>query len=80
RILANLGSNYLLTNTATEIQFGTIKPNGEIVVTRINQLPDSIPTNNPNARCYWILNNYGTKNFSSILNLKLSSAVGPPFR
>ncbi|MBK8699275.1 MAG: PKD domain-containing protein [Saprospiraceae bacterium] len=35
-------------------------PNGEVVVTRINQLPDTLPQGLVNPTCYWVANNYGT--------------------
>lgn len=39
-------------------------PNGEVVVTRINQLPDQVPGATQNPKCYWVINNYGTNTFT----------------
>ncbi|MBK9736018.1 MAG: hypothetical protein IPO92_14100 [Saprospiraceae bacterium] len=40
--------------------FSGTYPNGEVVVTKINQLPDSSPSSYFLPDCYWIVNNYGT--------------------
>ena len=46
-------------------------PNGEIVVTRLNQFPNSLPSLKPFSHSYWVINNYGTNNTFSALS-KLS--------
>ena len=35
-------------------------PNGEVVVTKINQLPDVYPVGSFQADSYWVINNYGS--------------------
>lgn len=40
--------------------FSGIYPNGDVYFTKINQLPDQFPAGLMNARCYWLLNNYGS--------------------
>ncbi|MBK8888341.1 MAG: hypothetical protein IPN46_18125, partial [Saprospiraceae bacterium] len=42
-------------------------PNGEVVVTRINQLPNIVPVIGFQSNKYWILNNYGSNPTFSIL-------------
>ena len=47
-------------------------PNGEVVVTRINQLPNIVPSSGFQSNKYWILNNYGSNaNFSIPDSIKL---------
>ncbi len=43
---------------------GGTYPNGEVVVTRINQLPDQVPGASQNPNRYWVISNYGTNTFS----------------
>ncbi|MGB0403241.1 MAG: LamG-like jellyroll fold domain-containing protein [Salibacteraceae bacterium] len=79
RVFINSSNNFVLPNTESEIQFGTTTPNNEIVLTRINIAPDSLKTNNPHSDSYWVLNNYGTKNFSPVATIKLKPKAGVPF-
>ena len=69
---------YSFENTGLEIEFGTSHPEGEIVVSRLNVLPDSLPNSNPSVRNYWIINNYGTVDFSAMQNIKFKSGCGLP--
>jgi hypothetical protein len=48
--------------TGIDLEFGATGtyPDGEIVLTRINQRPDVIPGDSPAAKAYWVINNYGT--------------------
>ncbi len=69
---------YDFANEGLNIDFssGTL-PMGDIVVTRINQLPDSIPNIFPGIGCYWIVNNYGANSSISALNgLEFSPYAG----
>lgn len=50
---------------------GTL-PNGEIVVTRINQQPNILPNTSFPANKYWVINNYGTNTtFASLDSIRL---------
>ena len=44
----------------------SVIPNGEVVVSRINQLPDTIPALFNSSRSYWIADNYGTNSVFSL--------------
>ncbi len=47
-------------------------PDGELVVTRINQLPDSIPYGGASDHVYYVINNYGNnQTFNSIVALSI---------
>jgi photosystem II stability/assembly factor-like uncharacterized protein len=62
RLNVNSGGAKVFTNTGVTMTFpntGTI-PNGDIVVTRLNNQPDQKPSTNPTAASYWIINNFGT--------------------
>ncbi len=80
RIIISSSNNYVLPNTGTEIRFGATTPGKEVVVTRIDIAPDSLPNSNPHSNAYWILNNYGIRNFSSLTSLKLKPHFGIPFK
>lgn len=42
-------------------------PNGNLVVTKINQLPDTLFVNGILPKAYWVVNNYGTnQNFATL--------------
>ncbi|MBC7884535.1 MAG: PKD domain-containing protein, partial [Saprospiraceae bacterium] len=43
-------------------------PNGDVVVTKINQLPDQIPDTYYPPDAYWIVNNYGTNSTFTTLD------------
>lgn len=46
-------------------------PNGEVVVSKINQLPDFLPNTGTAPNCYYIVNNYGSNtNFSTLDSIK----------
>ena len=57
--------NHNFTNTGFNCDWssGTVFPNGEVVVSRINLHPDQLPSQNWNARSYWIMDNYGANSF-----------------
>lgn len=78
RMDINSSGIYSFSNEGVNIDFasGTI-PGGEIVVTRINQTPDSVPNTYPGVGCYWIVNNYGTNNtFSALNEIQFTSSAG----
>lgn len=64
-------------STGLDIYFnpsGTV-PNGEVVCTRINLLPDVLPASFQPTPCYWILDNYGPNStFSNPDSIRFSSA------
>ena len=69
---------YSFDKAGVEIEFGNTNPGGDIVVSRLNVLPDSLPNSNPSVRNYWIINNYGTGDFSALWNIKFKSGCGMP--
>ena len=77
RINVNSGGEYTFGDTGLSATFpgSGVFPNGELVATRINLLPNEIPNDNPNIGNYWIVNNYGTTAFSPLENFRLS----PPY-
>lgn len=79
RLLVVSNSIYTWPSSNTRIDFGSTTPNDEVVVTRLNVLPDSLPNANPHTGHYWIVNNYGNINFSILDHLKLKTANGQPF-
>lgn len=48
--------------TGVDLEFGSTGtyPDGEIVLTRINQHPDTLTLDSPTSKAYWIINNYGS--------------------
>ena len=66
-------------STETEFAFGTLNPTGEVVVSRINYLPDSLPSTNSNTGNYWIVNNYGVDPIDPLMQMKLKSVNGYPY-
>jgi photosystem II stability/assembly factor-like uncharacterized protein len=63
-------------NINTTLQFGGTVPNGEIVINRLNYMPDQVPAcdNYFSDKHYWILNNYGSNTtFTAPTTLQLSN-------
>ena len=80
RLTANTSGIFNWSSSNTQIDFGNASANGEIVVSRLNILPDSLPNSNPNTDYYWIINNYGNNStFSALDHLRLKTASGQPF-
>ncbi len=54
----------------TKIAFTTsgTNPNGDVVVTKINQKPDALPNSINTPNCYWVINNYGTNSTFAALD------------
>lgn len=72
----NMNTNGAYTSTETDVEItipnGT-SPNGEVVVSRLNVLPNVLPNANPNSKCYWIINNYGSnQSFSDLSHLSFT--------
>jgi len=79
RLTVTSSSAYTWNSSNTQIDFGFTHPGGEVVVSRLNVLPDSLPNSNPSTGHYWIVNNYGNLNFTNLDHLKLKTATGLPF-
>ena len=78
-IEVNASGAYTFGETGAELTFAenTTHPNGEIVVSRLDVLPNVIPTENPvqsqNLQQYWIVNNYGVNStITALENLEIS--------
>jgi len=68
--------DYLFTGTGVTLHFpGPVVPNGEMVVSRLNSLPDSLPARYRNfAPPYWVIHNWGTNaSFTPVTSLQLSA-------
>ena len=78
RLSVNSSGKYYFPNTETTMDFQSSTPNGELVVTRIHSLPDSLPNTNPYVSNYWILNNYGSSNFAALDSIKLKPSNSVP--
>lgn len=62
--------------TGLDLTFaGTGKyPNGEVVISRLNVQPDTIPSTTPVSMSYWIVNNYGpNKTISSLTDITFNN-------
>ena len=67
---------YDFTGTGMTLTFpGPVVPNGEMVVSRLNSLPDSLPTGyQPVGNQYWIVHNWGSNaNFTALASMQLDS-------
>lgn len=76
------GKRHGFDGTGLTLLFGTGAnlPNGEVVVTRLNVRPDTVPATPAYALpAYWILRNYGsTVNFSSPVAVEFKNLPGIP--
>ncbi len=71
---------YDFTGTGALLSFpagGSLYP-GEIVVTRLENLPSVLPNSNPNVGCYWILQGYGSDHFTALSDIRLTPFSGEP--
>ncbi len=63
------------TNEGLELTFppsGTY-PNGELVVTRLDTVPDFSPSEDEGSNKYWVIHNFGANNnFSALTNIKFT--------
>jgi photosystem II stability/assembly factor-like uncharacterized protein len=72
RITVNSGGLKDFVNADARLYFkstGTL-PNGDVVVTKINQLPDQSPVTTGLPSAYWIINNYGTNPFTTLDSIR----------
>lgn len=66
--------NFVAADATIEILDGTTTPNGELVVTRLDAIPNNTPTNATSLTPqYWVVNNYGTNTNGLEATLKLRS-------
>lgn len=66
------GSGIINSDSGLELVFGSsgTYPDGEIVLSRINLRPDTLPGIVPVSKSYWIINNYGTnQTFTALTSL-----------
>lgn len=68
RVTINSGGLKDFTNADLKIYFPSTGnyPNGEVVATKINLLPDVFPSGTILPKSYWVINNYGTNQSFSI--------------
>ena len=74
------GGVYVFSNTGIEMEFdgtGSL-PNGDIVASRINQLPVPDPYNSEDLDSYFILNNYGNNSFTDNYGIKYDDPYSSP--
>jgi photosystem II stability/assembly factor-like uncharacterized protein len=74
----NAAGSYSFGNTGAVLDFPASGsyPNGNVWVTRINQLPDQYPHATLVPNSYWIINNYGAdSSFSPTVSLQLNNAI-----
>jgi PKD repeat protein len=60
RMNVNSSGTYTFGNTGASLTWNTSTPAGEVVASRINLRPDTLPSSANASRCYWILDNYGS--------------------
>lgn len=63
-------------NTGVKMHFpaAAAYPNGDVVVTRINQLPDTVVMMGTLPKCYWVANNYGSNaTFTQLDSIRFSA-------
>ena len=72
--------NFDFTGTGLSFTYpagGSLYP-GEMVVTRLQNLPSVMPNANPNIGCYWLLNAYGGDHFAPITEFRFTAFSGEP--
>ncbi|MCG8305887.1 MAG: PKD domain-containing protein [Cytophagales bacterium] len=62
--------NFNFKNVGVKMQYKTPPTTGDVVVTRMNLLPVSLPPQNPSLNSYWVINNYGDSTLAHIKKLK----------
>ena len=71
--------NYGQTGLTMEFPTGATYPGGELVVSRINSPPDSLPNVYTHTGAYWIVNNYGANSsFTALSELRFDPPGGGP--
>lgn len=72
----NTAGTYNFSGANASLNFSSTTPNGKVVVSRLNVLPNEAPVTNTVANEYWILNNYGTNlTFSGLTTVDLQTAT-----
>jgi hypothetical protein len=80
RLQVNAAGNYDFTGTGLSLTYpagGSLFP-GEMVITRLQNLPSVMPNANPNIGCYWMLNAYGSDHFTPISEFRFTPFTGEP--
>jgi len=70
RMAVNTAGSYVFGDTGVELTFDTTTPNGEVVISQLNELPNELPTTEANAGNYWVINNYGDATFDALTEVK----------
>lgn len=73
--ITNTGT-YTFGNTGASLSWNSASPNGEVVATRINLRPDTLPNTLNSGRCYWVIDNYGSDTNARVQKVVLNN-VGP---
>ncbi|MEM7105145.1 MAG: LamG-like jellyroll fold domain-containing protein [Bacteroidota bacterium] len=76
RMAINSGGQKDFPGTDLQLLFPAtgVFPNGELVVTGLNTLPDELPGNFAHSERYWIINNYGAnQNFTELEHIRFSN-------
>jgi photosystem II stability/assembly factor-like uncharacterized protein len=72
----NATGTYNFSGANANLNFSSSTPNGIVVVSRLNVLPNDAPSTNLVGNEYWILDNYGTNiTFSGLTTLDLQTAT-----
>ncbi len=69
-------ANYLFENSETALGIADVGFSGEMVVSRLSTLPDSLPNTNPHTGNHWIINYYGVEDFPLLESVLLSTSAG----
>jgi photosystem II stability/assembly factor-like uncharacterized protein len=81
RLTVSSGGAKVFPNTGLTLTFppsGTY-PNGELCATRINWVPDYLPTTAPLSPAYWVVHNYGSNaTFSQLTSLEFAQIGNVP--
>jgi hypothetical protein len=80
RLSVTAAGSYDFTGTGLSLTFpagGALYP-GEMVITRLENLPVVLPNSNPNIGCYWLLNGYSTDHFSPVTGMRFTPFTGEP--
>jgi hypothetical protein len=75
-LTVNTAGTYNFSGANASLNFSSATPNGKVVVSKLNVLPNEAPATNAVANEYWILNNYGTNlTFSGLTTADLQTAT-----
>lgn len=76
RLSVTAGGTYTFGATGLKMSFPAagLKPNGDVVVTRINLAPDTRPDVHDAPNAYWVVNNYGSNaSFAALTEMEFSN-------